>query len=334
MNWCSERFSVSSFNWTPDIRAARRSPRDVVTGIVDAGVATVLEIEDGQCFRSFPSLEPDEVGAMREALDARGASVSVLGINLDEFVSVTRRREPADQLSFLEPQLRAARDLCAGGVRLPLAQAGPGLLNRLLPLLHELDLVLYQEIQGPQSPYAPPYADAIDDLVARDDPRLRLVLDTSMAMPAVPVTYLERLRACGVPGDLVDRIDLEWPSPATTAAMRESLAQGRIPPPATALAMTLLVRFGRSEIADLAGILPLVGAVHLKFWDLVDDGGRVTRPLRDLAVALAEVGFAGTLCSEWGGHDWLAGRVDATNVTRQHLALARAAFDSTGEAPA
>jgi hypothetical protein len=85
--------------------------------------------------------------------------------------------------------------------------------------------------------------------------------------------------------------------------------------------MDLLVRFGRSPVEVLRGILPLVGRFHLKFWDLDDADGRVSQPLRDLGALLRESGFAGTLCSEWGGHEWLD--ADPAELTRAHLALAR-----------
>jgi hypothetical protein len=84
--------------------------------------------------------------------------------------------------------------------------------------------------------------------------------------------------------------------------------------------MNLLVRFGRSGASDLRGILPLIGAVHLKFWDLDDTDERVSGPIRDIAAELAAGGFSGTLCSEWGGHEWLDD--DAADMTRRHLALA------------
>ena len=90
--------------------------------------------------------------------------------------------------------------------------------------------------------------------------------------------------------------------------------------------MNLLVRFGRSDAADLRGILPLVGAFHLKFWDLDDTDGRVSQPIRDLGAELAGTDFTGTLCSEWGGHEWLDD--DPADMTRAHLALARAALSA------
>ena len=89
--------------------------------------------------------------------------------------------------------------------------------------------------------------------------------------------------------------------------------------------MNLLVRFGRSHASDLRDILPLVGAIHLKFWDLDDADGRVSAPIRDLGAELARSGFTGTLCSEWGGHEWLVD-ADAADMTRRHLALARSAL--------
>ena len=94
--------------------------------------------------------------------------------------------------------------------------------------------------------------------------------------------------------------------------------------------MNLLIRFGRSDAADLQGILPLVGAFHLKFWDLDDDGGRVTQPLRDLGSLLGRNGFTGTLTSEWGGHEWL--QDDPTEMTRRHLALAETALAESAPA--
>ena len=61
-------------------------------------------------------------------------------------------------------------------------------------------------------------------------------------------------------------------------------------------------------------MLPLVGAFHLKFWDLDDADGRVSRPIRDLGGGARGTGFTGTLCSEWGGHEWLDD--DPTDMTR------------------
>lgn len=83
--------------------------------------------------------------------------------------------------------------------------------------------------------------------------------------------------------------------------------------------MDLVVRFGRSDARDLRPVLGLVSGIHLKFWDLEDDDDRVSQPVRDLVPELLAAGFAGTLCSEWGGHAWLDD--DPAVMTRGHLEL-------------
>ena len=146
-----------------------------------------------------------------------------------------------------------------------------------------------------------------------------------MLMPSLPPSYLELLREGGVPQPLLQRLATDWRDPATNAAVIDVLRSGGVPPQVHTAFMNLLVRFGRSDAADLRGILPLVGAFHLKFWDLDDTDGRVSQQIRDLGAELVGTDFAGTLCSEWGGHEWLDD--DPTTMTRNHLALAGRALN-------
>lgn len=314
---------ASSFNWVPEIIAARRTAADIVTGIASTAAKTV-ELEPGLVWRSFPNPEHIEVDALREALALQGGSISIVGASLDDFTSPTRCRTLQERLDFLVPQLVAARRVGAGGVRLPLGQAGPQLLALVQPLLHELDLVLYEEIQGQQAPDSPAVGAALDTITALGDEHIRVLVDISMLMPALPVSYLEELGKGGIGPDLLKRLAEEWRDPATADAVHALLRAGGVPPRIHTLFMNLLIRFGRSEAGDLQEILPLVGAFHLKFWDLDDDGGRVSQPLRDLGGLLSRNGFAGTLTSEWGGHEWL--REDPTDMTQRHLALAEKAL--------
>lgn len=314
---------ASSFNWTPEIIAARRTAADIVTGIV-ASTAGTVELEPGLVWRSFPNPQHTEVDALRDALAGEGGRISIVGASLDDFTSPSQRRTLQERLDFLVPQLVAARRVGAGGVRLPLGQAGPKLLALVQPLLHDLDLVLYEEVQGQQAPDSPAVAPALDAIAELGDKRVRVLVDISMLMPALPVSYLEELGKGGVSPDLLKRLAEEWRDPATAGAIHALLQAGGVPPRIHTLFMNLIIRFGRSEAGDLQGILPLVGAFHLKFWDLDDDGGRVSQPLRDLGGLLNRNGFTGTLTSEWGGHEWLGD--DPTDMTRRHLALAENAL--------
>lgn len=314
---------ASSFNWAPEITAARRTAQDIVTGIADSVVKTI-ELEPGLLWRTFPAPQDTEVDELRKCLTAQGGRVSIVGASLDDFTSPTERRTLQERLDFLAPQLHAAHRVGASGIRLPVGQAGTELLTLLQPLLHELDLVLYEEIQGQQSPVNPAVAPALEAIAGLADDHVRVLVDISMLMPALPVTYLEELRRGGVSAELLARLENDWRDPATLDAVTALLRSGRVPPRIHTLFMNLLIRFGRSDAADLQGILPLVGAFHLKFWDLDDDGGRVSQPLRDLGSLLGRSGFAGTLTSEWGGHEWL--QDDPTDMTRRHLMLSETAL--------
>ncbi|RFA12602.1 restriction endonuclease subunit R [Subtercola boreus] len=323
-------FAASTFNWTPDIIAADRPAAEIVRSVVADGVASTIELEAGSVWRSFPEPSDAEVDALRESLAAAGGSVSTVGLSLDDFASTLRPRSHAERLAFLLPQLRAANQVGARGVRLPIGQAGRPLLDDLLPLLEQDDLTLYEEIQGQQAPSSPPVAAALETIDSLGSERVRVLVDVSLLMPALPVSYLERLATAGLPPDLLDRLGAEWSDPETGDAVVAFLRSGKVPASVHTLYMNLLIRFGRSHVDDLRGILPLVGAFHLKFWDLDDADARVSAPLADLGRLLrsAPHPFTGTLTSEWGGHEWLVD-TDATAITRAHLALARSALTST-----
>lgn len=309
--------SASAFNLTPEVIRAERTAPDLALSLVECGTTRAIEIELGQMWRGFPSPPSVETEDFRDRLEAAGGGVSIVGVSIDEF-DRGRRRTDAERRAFLEPQLRAAASAGATGVRLPIGQAG-ALLDGLVPLLDELDLVLYEEAQGHETPTA--RAAAYDRIGELDSPRVRLLLDISMLMPALPVTYLDRLERGGLPAELLRRLRDEWRDPATHTAVVDVLRSGQVPGPVHTLYMNLLVRFGRSGVGDLASVLPLIGAAHLKFWDLDDADGRVTRPIRDVGAALRTAGFTGTLCSEWGGQEWLDD--DPWRMTERHLTVAR-----------
>ncbi|WP_246160053.1 sugar phosphate isomerase/epimerase [Microbacterium rhizomatis] len=317
--------TASAFNWTPEVIRAERSAPDIAVGIVADDVAPVIEVELGQLWRSFPTPTDEEADEFASALVTAGGAVSIVGVSLDDWATPTRRRDDDERLAFLLPQLRTSHRIGAAGVRLPIGQAGRPLLERLRPHLHELDLTLYEEIQGQQTPQNPVTAAAIESLAAIDDPRVRLLVDVSMLMPALPDSYLDALATGGVSSDLLARLRTAWLESDTMDAVVGMLRSGGVPRRVQTMYMNLLVRFGRSRAEDLRGVVPLTGAFHLKFWDLDDTADRVSQPLRDLGALLASTGFRGTLTSEWGGHEWLDDE-DASDITRRHLSLARAAL--------
>jgi hypothetical protein len=143
-----------------------------------------------------------------------------------------------------------------------------------------------------------------------------------MLMPSLPESYLEELRRGGVEEALLSRLSTAWQDAETHDAVIAALRAGSVPPAVHTMFMNLLVRFGRSEAADLRDVLPLTAGVHLKFWDLDDADGRISRPITELGRELRTAGFTGTLCSEWGGHEWIDD-ISPDDATRRHLDLAQ-----------
>jgi len=156
--------------------------------------------------------------------------------------------------------------------------------------------------------------------------RVRFLLDLSLSMPALPVSYVEALHRHGAPQALIERLQEAWSAAdhsAATALLRAEL--DAIPSsPLAALYVAPLTRFGCSTVAQWRWFLPNVAAVHLKYWDLDDRNGTVSTPIRDLRAALADIGFDGTFCSEWGGHEWMSD-TDPMAMTLGHRRL----FDTT-----
>jgi hypothetical protein len=318
--------SASVFNWTPEIIDAERDAAEIALDVVRSGVADTIELELGQLWRSFPVLAGEELDAFRSELESAGGRVSIVGANIDDWASPTRRRDDDERYGFLLPQLQAAARLGATGARLPIGQAGTALLQRIRPVLDDLDLTLYEEIQGQQHPGSAS-APAIDAIAEFDDPRIRLLIDISMLMPSLPPSYLRRLAVAGVPSQLLDALAKSWREPETADEVVAYLRSGAVPPDVHTLYMNLLIRFGRSTVDDLRPVLPLTGGFHLKFWDLDDGDSRVSAPIRALGTALAGTGFTGTFCSEWGGHEWLDDE-SPSDITRRQLALADRALQA------
>lgn len=215
--------TASAFNLTPEVIRAERSAPDLALTLVEDGVAAAIEIELGQMWRGFPTPPPAEAAAFRDRLASAGGRVSIVGVSIDEF-DRGRRRTETERRAFLEPQLRAAAAAGAAGVRLPIGQAG-ALLDGLVPLLEELDLVLYEEAQGHETPAARPAAyERIADL---DTPHVRLLLDISMLMPALPVTYLAQLERGGLPAISSGDCATSGAIPRRTARSWTTCARGR-----------------------------------------------------------------------------------------------------------
>ena len=316
---------VTLFSFTGTLLDARQRPDQILGAVLDAGLGRRIEIDAPQHFRSYPAFDDAELDRTREVLERYGARLSVLGCYLDASPAPGVFLDHTRSVDLLARQIRAARRLGAWGVRLGLGYVPAAVLTALVPVLEETGVVWVEEVQGPCRPDGEPVQQRLElvDSLATD--RVRFLLDLSLCMPALPTSYVDALRRHGAAPALIDRLQEAWNAAdhhAVAALLRAELdtADAAL----ASLYITPLTRFGCSTVAEWRWFLPHVAAVHLKYWDLDDSGGAVSTPIRELRAALANARFAGTYCSEWGGHEWMPD-ADPLAMTRGHRHLFDAA---------
>jgi sugar phosphate isomerase/epimerase len=287
------------------------------------GLGPGLEVVGFQSFRDFPAVSATDAATLRSAVDEHGLVPSALGVYVDTALRPGRLMGVEQGEAYLLPQLEAAHRL-----GFPLVRVGLGmdlaLVERLVPTLERLDVVLVLEVQGPTTMDSPVLSSTVELFERLQSGALGLVLDFSLSMTGLPVTFLARLRRDGMDVELEEALVTMW-SGGGTAAQFVELAHARGAPEAVvARGLSPFIRFGSSDPAQFAPILPWVRHVHAKYWDLEDAERHVVVPHAAFLRLLTDAGYDGPVSSEWGGSEWLeADDVDAFALTRRHLNLIR-----------
>jgi hypothetical protein len=184
-------------------------------------------------------------------------------------------------------------------------------------------IVLATEFQGPQTP-DDPSLQALRDLRERigGSPSVAIVLDFSIAMRAVPTTFVDAVCAAGMERDELDRIVRLWNDGADVGELFAAIAATAAPGIAQDEARSGFVRFGRQEPAAWAPLVPLIAHAHAKFWEIDDTGDEPTTANRAVVDMLRAEGFQGVVASEWGGSAWVdVDDVDGFAILAQHQRL-------------
>jgi hypothetical protein len=320
------RWAVTAFSLTNELLAATGSPDDLLRDLLRSGVATVVEIDAAQHFRSFPLLDPVEVARTAATVREEGGTVSVLGGGAEVSPAPGRSASDGALLAQLRSQLDSAALLGATGVRVPFGVLPWPLLERAARHAAETGVLLLEEVQGAEDPAGSHVLARIADLERTGERRVRLLLDTSALMSAVPPTWLRAIIALGLPADDAERIAAAFHEGRVPQAVVPLLADPSTLPALHGLLVTALTRFGSRTAADWLPLAPWIASVHLKWWDQesaeADLGAEVGAVLEGLFAA----GFTGAVCSEWGGHEWEPGSVSGLERTRVHRRLVEARF--------
>ena len=95
--------------------AGDRDAVDIAVGIVEDGLASEIEAEPGQLWRSFPGRSEADAAAFGDRLAAAGGRVSILGASIDDWSPQGTRRTDDERFAFLLPQIEIAHQLGARG---------------------------------------------------------------------------------------------------------------------------------------------------------------------------------------------------------------------------
>ncbi|WP_027862094.1 hypothetical protein [Marmoricola sp. URHB0036] len=329
-------FGSTLFSFTNEWLASEGPVDALLERLVAAGLGPDLEVDGCTSFRGLPVPHEDEIEAFRQTCERLGLRPTTFGVYADR-----ARRQDAwlgtnESVADLATQLDVAARMGFG-----IARTAIGLdldvVERLLPTLHALQLVLTLEVQGTNTPDSPPVRALLDWLEEHPDAPVGLTLDTSVAMPALPISYRRHLHSLGMTPEVELVLDRWWgdsaPAYERFAEFRAEAAARGASPELVQATMTAFIRMGNGSASSWRPYLHLVHHVHAKFWDWESPAEHVIAPQTRFLDDLAAVGYAGSVSSEWGGSEWL-GLEDASafDLVGHHLAALRQAVEGRAEA--
>lgn len=314
-------WAVTLFSFTNELHERTRPANDIVREIGRTGLATAVEVDAAQHFVSFPLISDADIDAFRRAADDAGVTPTMMGGYLDIRLDRRGPRSPHEQEELLRRQLEAAAAMGFFGLRVSLGAVSPDLAERLVPELDALDIALLGEVQAGARPDAPAI-DALREKRARlGTDRLGFVFDSSLVMEAFPATWIRTLRDDGVPQEVIDTADSLWRErdPRGLDQVMSMVRPLELRPATLRRLEMPFRRFGCSTVDEWDDFLDDIASVHLKYWDVDDSDGRISRQTSAVKSALSAHGYSGFVCSEWGGHDWLEPETSpASEMTRRH----------------
>ncbi|WP_374976529.1 hypothetical protein ACEYYH_01460 [Microbacterium trichothecenolyticum] len=325
MTTLDDQWAVTLFSFTRELMRGDVSATQLLVNLRESNVARSFEIDGFQHFATLPDVASWEAAAFRQAVDEHDIELTQFGVYDDLFIDPRSAADMRSRVEYIVRQIDSASRLGFTTVKITWGLE-LAILERLLPHLDRLGMRLNQEAQGPIRATSPDLARRVE-LALRFPDQFGFVFDLSACMYGLPVTYLEDLRRLGVAEEAVRLLEEGWPLGGDSIRSEAFAAAGPMSPDAKLRLSMPFSRFGNSNVREFRDFLALVDVVHLKFWDLEDEAGIITSPIRDLARELQRAGFAGPITSEWGGHEWLpAAETNGETMTLAHREVFRSAI--------
>jgi hypothetical protein len=318
------------FSFTDEWRSGELSLTQLLERVQQLGLGPDVELVGYQSFRGLPRPTPAEVETFLADIARLGLRPSAFGVYVDRAARPGHLLTIEESTDELTRQLHVAAQLGFCSTRATLGM-DLAVVDRVVPVLDELGLVLTFEIQGSHTPDAPDCTTLIDWLRANPGAPVGLTLDSSVAMPDLPVTYRRVLRRLGATPDIEEQLETAWRSEGAPFQRLGQLLAGlegtEVSEALHEQLVTPFIRFGHGALRDWTHVLPWVRHAHAKCWDWEDAETHVVAPHRELVEMLVRHGYRGSISSEFGGIAWLErDEADVFDLTGKHIAFLRSAI--------
>jgi hypothetical protein len=316
------RLGTTAFSFTNEWLTRRYTLEQLLRRVAELDLGPGIELIGFQAWRSYPDLPREEVLAFRRLVDELGLEPAALGAYVDIARRPDRPLTTAEAVEFLRPQIAVGSAL-----GFPLLRLHGGIPTAVIEALaavgERAGVTLATEVQGGQSPDDPAVAALLECHARLDSPSVGLVLDSSVAMTAVPTAFRDSLLRLGMARGQLEALVALWLQ-CSARELHAALAALAAPPDAIDEARAGFVRFGRQDPGAWLPLVPQIAYAHAKFWELDDAGEDPTVQTAELLDVLRAGGYDGVVASEWGGNAWLdVEDVDAFELVRRHHALCR-----------
>ncbi len=320
----SFKLGTTLFSFTNEYLNLEYSFEDLVAQVAARGLGPGIEIIGFSHVRGFPRVSDEFAGRFRELMAEHRLTPTCLSVNADVAIRRGTIMNDEQAAAYFEPQLRAAAKLGFPVVRTQLA-AGPGALERLLPLAEKLQIRLGPEVHAPWTLTAPVIVAYREMYERLKSPFLGFIPDFGASARALPPSYLDYLRRGGMPADLQALAVDIWKGPGDAQWKRDEfgrLAAARRADPSaiSGLSVMFSILSPQSPRAWLE-IMHQVIHVHGKFYDFDATGYEPSIAYEELLPVFVEGGYRGYLSSEWEGHMYSQG--SGLEAVQKHHALCK-----------
>ena len=321
-----DAWTVIMFSFASELLAAEHTPLELVEQVLSSGLSKYVELDGPMHFRNFPYVSNEEVDDLKALLEKYGAGISLIGGYADRAKSANRFTDSPEVVESIKEQIRLAGRVGAYGLRLMVGALTADELRQVIPTAEENNVVILYEIQGPATPDSPAARACFNLAKDSGSANVRLMMDGSLFMSEFPKIFVADMAKHGVADENLEK---EWKVKSLDEYKNWLLPKlDEYPPVMPEFLNTLFSRMGKSVPSDWVEYLPYVGCVHLKYWELEDDKGQLSRPTTELMALLKELGYQGFYTSEWGGHEWTTyPEYKALEMTAGHRALVEKCFN-------